>query len=430
MQNLTRFIPPINIEYSALNSQLRTLNSLLANSERPLILAGHGIRISKAADLFAKVIESLAIPCVFTWNASDLLPWDHPLYVGRPGVVAARAANFAVQNCDLLIAIGTRIDNVITGYNSKGFARAAKKVVVDIDENELRKHQFDPEIAIQASAKDFLSQWHKEPPPLDRRYPDWAEKCRDWKTRYPPGDEESFANKTNPVSHIHFVHALSDAISPGALIATGSSGLAIEFFYAAFKNKVSQRYFLTSGLGSMGYGLPAAIGACIGAGRRPTICVESDGSFMLNIQELATVKAYQLPISIIIMNNDGYASIRNTQKNYFASRFIGSNRSSMLQIPEIHKVAESFGVSSLASSDLEELRAFITAPSIDGPRLINFTIRADDSLSPKVSAMPQSDGTILSMPLEDMSPLLSIDELEAEMLVPLHPQSYAIRALN
>ena len=211
------------------------------------------------------------------------------------------------------------------------------------------------------------------------------------------------------------------------LLVTGSSGLAVEFFYTAFRNKPGQRFFLTSGLGAMGYGLPAAIGACMGAGKKPTICIESDGSLMLNVQELATVYALNLPIAIIVMNNQGYASIRNTQRNYFAARYIGSNAQSQLMIPNLASIASSFGVESHTANTTNALKAFIHSLDFQGPKLLDFHLIHDEQLSPKVAALPQSDGSILSMPLEDMSPLLALEALEAQMSLPLMPQSLKAR---
>jgi acetolactate synthase-1/2/3 large subunit len=186
--------------------------------------------------------------------------------------------------------------------------------------------------------------------------------------------------------------------------------------------------FLTSGLGSMGYGLPAAIGACLGAGSRQTVCVESDGSLMLNLQELASLKALNLPITVVVMNNAGYASIRNTQKNYFSERYLGTGQSSGLLIPNLVAIAKAMEIESTSVDTIAELELAFNKP-YSGPRLINVNLIKEEILSPKVAAMPQKDGSIISMPLEDMSPLLSIETLENEMLVPLVEQSLKARIL-
>jgi acetolactate synthase-1/2/3 large subunit len=193
-------------------------------------------------------------------------------------------------------------------------------------------------------------------------------------------------------------------------------------FYTVFRNKRGQRVFLTSGLGSMGYGLAAAIGACLGGGLRPTICVESDGSLMLNLQELATLKALDLPLTVIVMNNAGYSSIRNTQRNYFQGRFLGTGAESGLVVPDLAAVARAVGLAAETASTLEEFAAaWSRRPA--GPSLIDMRLHPHETLTPKVAALPQPDGSMLSMPLEDMSPLLPLEALAREMLVPLSEQS-------
>lgn len=423
-EKLVGFVPPIGNAKTDLAKATNSLVELLSKAKRPLVLAGHGVRISGAAKEFKEIVEGLGIPCVFTWNASDLLAWDNPLYIGRPGVVAARAPNFAIQNCDCLISIGCRLDNIITAYNPRGFARNAKKIVVDVDQNELDRHQMDVALPILADAKDFIDAWKLN---ADSAHPDWSEwrsKCLDWKNRYTPLDGRTF-DSNGPISHYDFVETISNAIPENQLVITGSSGLAVEVFYTVYRNKIGQRMFLTSGLGSMGYGIAAAIGACIGAGRIPTVCVESDGSLMLNLQELATLKALNLPITVVVMNNGGYASIRNTQRNYFEERYLGTGPASGLYIPDFVEVAKGMGLFALDITATEDL---MHSFGEGGPRLINVHLKNDEVLSPKVAAMPQPDGSIISMPLEDMSPLLTLEELEKEMLDGVDDRSRLVRS--
>jgi acetolactate synthase-1/2/3 large subunit len=405
---------------------IRPVLDLLSKAQRPLVLAGHGVRLSGAALLFKDVIEQLGIPSVLTWNALDLLPYEHPLNIGRPGVVATRAANFAVQNCDLLIVIGARLDNVVTGYNMKGFARSAKKVYVDVDPAEINdKSSANIDVTIQMDAKEFLAALCDQAQTVGSHV--WRQRCIDWKTRYTQNEGQVFPNE-GPISHAHFVDALSEAMPEDTLIATGSSGLAIEFFYAGFRNKSGQRTYLTSGLGSMGYGLPAAVGACLGNGSKHMVAVESDGSLQLNIQELATLSSLRLPICMIVMNNGGYSSIKNTQRNYFNERYIGTSADSGLMIPNLQKLAEVYGLDYLAITDALNLTAQLaSALTLDRPILIDVKLISDESLSPKCSALPQADGSMLSMPLEDMSPLLPREQLRKEMIVPLHPISEQVR---
>lgn len=418
---LVGFTPPSTKASNDLSAGIAQLNSLLAKAERPIFMIGHGVRISGATEKFRHLANTLGIPCVFTWNAADIFEWDHPLYIGRPGVVAARAPNFAVQNSDCVISVGCRLDNVITAYNPEGFAREAKKVVVDVDKNELDRHLMHVDVPICSDALNFLEQWTLNLPVI-KNIEAWRNKCLDWKKRYTPLDGKTFPT-SGPVGHFQFVDKLSDAIDQDRLVVTGSSGLAVEVFYTAFRNKKGQRMFLTSGLGSMGYGLPAAIGACIGAGKRPTVCVESDGSLMLNLQELATLKELNLPITLVIMNNNGYASIRNTQKNYFNERYVGSDKKSGLFIPDFLSLARALEIDCVRVASATKIESTLFTDKL---RIVEVILEEDVVLSPKVSAMPQVDGSIISMPLEDMAPLLPREVLRKEMIVPLHPASEKI----
>ncbi|NVN89014.1 MAG: thiamine pyrophosphate-binding protein [Desulfuromonadales bacterium] len=396
---------------------------LLRGAERPLILAGHGVRLSGASRMFKDLIEALGVPVVTTWNALDLLPYAHPLLVGRPGVVALRAPNFAVQNCDLLISIGSRLDNIITAYNPRGFALAAHKVVVDVDHNEIGKLDMEIELSVESDAVVFLTAMRERAgslPQLD--ISGWRERCADWKKRYDISNEMVFSSH-GEISHFQAMDALSDAIPEDTLISTGSSGLAVEAFYAVFRNKPGQRVFLTSGLGSMGYGLPAAIGACFANGCKPMVAIESDGSLQLNIQELATLRAFNLPICLIILNNSGYASIRNTMRNYFSERYVGTGPEAGLWLPDLEELARTYQIPFRRISDATELGLLQDVLAAPRPLLVDLRLTPNEALAPKVASMPQPDGSMISMPMEDMSPLLALNVLKAEMIVPLSDAS-------
>jgi len=411
-------------DHARLPDLARRAAALLAEAERPLLLAGHGVRLAGAETAFTALVEALGVPVVTTWNALDLIPYDHPLCLGRPGAVALRAPNLGVQNCDLLIAVGTRLDNVVTAYNPKGFARAARKVVIDVDVHELAKHPMPIDVAIAADAGAALDALHRAVG--DVALPDigpWRRRCTEWKRRYPVLDGRPFA-ATGRVSHYHLADVLSDEIPPDTLVVTGSSGLGIEAFYTAFRNRPGQRVFLTSGLGAMGYGLPAAIGACMGSGRRPTVAVESDGSLQLNIQELALLAGHNLPIRLFVMDNRGYASIRSTQRNYFRGRYVATGPEAGLPMPDIARVAGAYGIPVVHVPDAGVLRERVKAVlEHPGPVLCLVQTLENEVLAPKVAAVPQADGSMVSMPLEDMTPLLPRDELREAMLVPLLPVS-------
>ncbi len=413
---------------AAIEGKVGQIMEMLAVAKRPLLLAGHGVRLAKAKDLFREVAERLQIPVVTTWNAMDLLPFDHPLNIGRPGVVALRAPNFAVQNCDLLLCIGSRLDNIITAYNPQGFARDAKKIIVDIDINEIDKLDMSIDIAIEGDAHRFLSSLLENAlSTTEIKCEDWRRCCLSWKDRYRVNDGKPFS-PSKEIGHYQLADALSHAIPEGTLVSTGSSGLAIEAFYTVFQNKQDQRIFLTSGLGAMGYGLPAAIGACFGNEMREMIAIESDGSLQLNIQELATMYSNQLPICLIVLNNSGYCSIRCSQRNYFEGRYVGTGPEANLFLPDLQKIADVYNlpfmrISSPNSIDVELKKAM----SLPRPCIIDVQLVRDEDLTPKSTARQQPDGTLVSMPLEDMTPLLPLSVLEEEMIIPLLDVSRHVR---
>lgn len=426
-ERLSGYTPEDHTNTRMAPDQIDRILTLLGMAERPLILVGHGVRLAGAAKEFQRLYESWQVPVVTTWNAMDLIPYDHPLCVGKPGVVALRGPNFAIQNCDLLMAIGCRLDPVVTAYNPRNFAPNARKVVVDIDAGELDKLDMAIEERIQVDAAIAIHALLGAEVPQSRGRSGWLARCRAWKQRYAVNDGKPFP-ASSEISHYHFTDRLSAAIPPDTLIATGSSGLGIEAFYTVFRNKPGQRVFLTSGLGAMGYGLAAAIGACLGNGSKPMVAVESDGSLMLNLQELATLKGLNLPIRLFILDNQGYASIRNTQRNYFQGRYIATGPEGGLHLPDITAMAEALGLPVMRIEDAADLAAGIAEVlAHPGPMLCDVRLVRNETLWPKVAALPQPDGSMLSMPLEDMSPLLPLEQLSAEMLSPLSQASIQVR---
>lgn len=431
VDTLAGFDPPAPARASAnaLAEDCEAVMTLIARAERPIILAGHGIRLAEAAADFRVLYEALQIPVVTTWNALDLIPANHPLSVGKPGTVALRAPNFAVQNADLVIAIGARLDNVVTAYNPSQFGRHARKVVVDVDAAELAKFDGKPGFAlrIEADARRFIEgllPLAAATPVRDRSA--WLARCRDWKRRYPINDGAAFPTE-GPISHFHLTQMLSEELPERTMIVTGSSGLAVEFFYTGFQNKEGQRVFLTSGLGAMGYGLPAMIGAWAASEHAPFVGIESDGSLMMNVQEMQTIASLRLPLRLFVFNNGGYASIRATQRTYFDGRYVGSGPSAKLEIPDLVALAKTFGWDAFSLDSVEELRGGIMrALDHKGPLLVDVRVMQDEGLFPKSAALPQADGSMRSMPLEDMSPLLPRDEFRANMMVPLDPASEAV----
>lgn len=423
---LRAFEPPPVASGAPLDAEAAAVIDMINAAERPLLLAGHGIRLGEAAGAFRELYEMLGVPVVCTWNAMDLIPSTHPLSVGKPGTVALRAPNFAVQNSDLLLAIGARLDNVVTAFNPARFGRHARKVVVDVDPAELAKFGPDAGIAraIAADAKSFIAAVLRQHARLVRRdRGPWLARCAEWKRRYPVNDGTPFPDR-GPISHYHLTQVLSEEIPEDTLVVTGSSGLAVEIFYTAFQNKPGQRVFLTSGLGAMGYGLPAMIGAAMANGRKPFVGIEGDGSLMMNIQELQTIRQLGLPLRLFVYDNCGYASIRNTQRNYFNGRYVGTGPEARLGLPDLVALAKANGLDAVRVEDACDLRASVRAAlAHPGPLLVDVRVIPNETLWPKSAALPQPDGTMLSMPLEDMSPLLSREELRENMLVPLDPAS-------
>jgi acetolactate synthase-1/2/3 large subunit len=399
--------------------------SMLNAAERPIILAGHGIRLAGAAATFTKFYQRLNIPVATTWNASDLIALDDRLSVGNVGSVALRAGNFAVQNSDLILAIGARLDNIVTAFSPANFGRTAKKVVVDIDPAELAKFDSESNFVrkIHADAGNFMEAMLADSRLGSPVRSDWLTRCSGWKRRYPINDGKPFPAQ-GPISHYHLTKVLSDEIQNGELIVTGSSGLAVEFFHAGFGNKSGQRILITCGLGAMGYGLPAAIGASVAYGDKPFVGIEGDGSFMMNVQELQTIRSQQIPVRMFVFNNYGYASIRNTQRSYFSGRFVGTHPEAGLGLPDLVALSIANGIPASRVSDASELRDMVRyVLSQPGPYICDVIVRSDEPLWPKVAALPRPDGSITSMPLEDMSPLLPREELRSNMIDPLDPAS-------
>ncbi len=400
-----------------LKEQVRQAITELNKSERPLLFAGNGIRLARAEKEFHQLRELLNIPIAATWCAADLVPSDEPLYVGRPGSVAARGANFALQNCDFLLAIGVRLDFAITGYAPDKLAREAHKTVVDIDSAELAKLHPHIQQPVCADARAFLTEMLAQQQvirPRDRSY--WDGRCAEWKHRYPVVTEEHRDPKTQ-VSIYHLAEVIGTETEAADQLVSGSSGAGIEIFLLACPTRTGQRIYHTAGLGSMGFGLPMSIAVCIAAGGRQTICVDGDGGFQFNIQELETVARLNLPIKFFVLNNDGYASIRASQKNYFGQASIGCDAPTGLTVPNLSKIAESYGIKSAIIRDQGNLRADVRRVlDTPGPVLCDVHVIPDESRAPRLSSVQKPDGSFVSKPLEDLFPFLDRKEFLENMI--------------
>jgi acetolactate synthase-1/2/3 large subunit len=413
------YVPPSIGPASDLHAAALQVALRLGNARRPVMLVGNGVHCAGAEASLRSLVERLRIPTQTTWIGADLLEYDHPLYFGRPGTVAGRGANFTIQNADLVLAIGCRMDFSITGFNREHFARGADVVVVDIDAAEIAKLGALPALAIEANAEDFLlALAGAVNQPFLADYTDWIARCTFWKSRYPVvlpeyHRQEGFAN-----TYV-FTEILCEELEGTDLLIPGSSGASIDTFWLSAKLKKGQRAVATGGLGAMGYGLPAAIGGCIGSGGRRTISVDGDGGFMLNIQELEVVRRLHLPIKYFVLNNNGYASIRASQSGYFKET-IGCDERSGLTLPDIGKLAYAFGIPGFRIAEQKNLRASIRAVlQLDGPALCEVMVQPDQAIGPRISSRLGKDGAMVSSPLEDLFPFLDRDELNATMLIPL-----------
>lgn len=394
----------------------------LNKSERPMLLIGNGIRLSRAEAEMEQLLRALDIPAEVTWLAIDLMSDDDPLYVGRPGTIAQRGANFAIQNCDYLLSIGARQDRVVTGFSPAGFAREAYKVMVDIDPAELAKMGDVIHTPVCCDAGDFmremLAQQHKI---IRKPRAEWKQRCADWRTRYPLVLPEHKA--PGRVSVYNFAEVMSGVLKEGDYIVSGSSGTGIELFLLAFRVKKHQRIFHTTALGSMGFGIPAAIGACLGGDSRPTIVVDGDGGFQFNIQELETVKRLNLPIKFFVLNNEGYGSIRASQKVFFGETIIGCDKATGQTMPNLRKVAEAYGIRTdvITSQDnlADEIRRVLATP---GPVVCDVHIVLDETRQPRLSSTQRPDGSFVSKPLEDLWPFLSREEFSENMIIAELPE--------
>lgn len=395
----------------------------LNRAERPLIFAGNGIRLARGEREFEQLRKLLGVPTVATWCAADLVPSDDPTFVGRPGTVAARGANFALQNCDLLLALGVRLDFAITGYAPQNLARGAHKIAVDIDAAELRKLHPHIQQPVCADATAFLTELLRQKNKIQLRDNSaWKARCADWKTRYPVVTAEH-RNPESKVSIFHLAETIGEESNPTDLLVSGSSGAGIEIFLLACPTRNGQRIFHTAGLGAMGYGLPMSLAVCIGGGKRQTILVDGDGGFQFNIQELETVSRLRLPIKFFVLNNDGYASIRASQTGYFGKHNIGCDERTGLTVPGLSKIAAAYGIASVTIEDQSNLRQDVRRVlAMDGPAIVDVHVIPDEMRAPRTQSYQKPDGTMVSKPLEDMYPFLPREEFLANMIVPPLPE--------
>jgi len=402
-----------------LEKKINNILSLLRKSKRPVIIAGNGVRFSGQHKEFLKIIKKLSIPVLPVFNSTDLVSNDNPLYCGRPGADGDRAGNFVQQNSDLLIILGARMHIRQVGFNSESFAREAKRIMVDVDRNEMKKPNLHIDVKIQADLKNFipkmLSMTKKYKPKKEHiEFLLWSKKRKEL---YPVIQSHHFKSQKNTVNPYAMMQKLFSKFDDDEVIVTGD-GTAVVVSYKAAVIKKNMRYFHNKGCASMGWDLPAAIGASIASKKNRTICITGDGSIMLNLQELQTIIHHKLPIKVFVINNDGYHSIRQSQANYYNGKEIGCGPSSGISFPNFKKVFESFGIKSYQINSLKNLEKNIDNVLRDsGPTLTEVIVDKNQLFEPRLASKKLKNGQIISPPLEDMAPFLDREEFLSNMII-------------
>lgn len=407
----------ICFDLETIKAQAAIIIERIRAAERPVFLAGNGIRLAGAMDLFHEVIDLLGVPVQTGMGGNDVIHSDHPLFFGRPSVTGDRSSNFIIQNADVLLTIGVRLGVRTVSYLFKAFARAAYKIIVDIDPAELKKPTIFPDMPVHCDAKILLEEMARQlrGTPLSRKE-NWIEWCRERRRRYPSVTPEWRAQK-DYVNSFHFVDVLSGELSSSDVIVL-ANGAANTCTFQAIKLKKGQRLFTNTGCAAMGYDLPAAIGACFANDRKQVICIAGDGSIQMNLQELQTIVHHKLPIKIFLLNNNGYTSIRLTQDAYFPGGYVAADPSSGVTFPDIQKICAAYGIQSNQAANHEELLEKIRQTlAVPGPALCEIMMAPDQLLYPKLASEVKPDGTMISKPLEDMYPFLDRAEFLENMLI-------------
>ncbi|MCQ2521375.1 MAG: thiamine pyrophosphate-binding protein [Lachnospiraceae bacterium] len=416
----TEFLESYDFDRETLNNYVdwELLVDKLEQAERPIIYAGNGIRYSGGMELFRELIEKYQIPVVTCWDSIDLIETDHPLYCGRAGIMGDRPGNFAVQNSDFLLCIGNRLSIYQVGYNISTWARGAYVVAVDIDENELKKPIIRVDLPICMDAKAFMDAMIEkiEGPSTAEA---WRKQCLIWKEKYPVVmQKQRMQRQTNVYA---FIEQLSKMLPDRACTVVSNGSASVVGSAAYFIGKDS-RFIMNCAMSSMGYGLPAAIGAGIAMnGKQAVVCIEGDGSIMMNLQELATVVANRLPIKIFVINNNGYHQIRQTQTNIFGNGLVGVGPESKdLLFPNFEKLSEAFGI--IYKKIVENSESDLVIREIlrnDEPVLCEVFVDIEQKFEPKSATKRLPDGSLYSPPLEDLAPFLSREELKQNMYIPM-----------
>ena len=392
--------------------------SKIQEAERPIIFAGNGIRLAGAHDEFLSLIEKLKIPVVTGMSSIDAIASAHPLYAGRSGTTGDRAGNFAIQNCDLLLSLGSRLSFFQTGFNYTSWARGAYKIINDIDSEELKKDSINADLQICCDVSILINKLNQKLTQVVEGKVDWIQQCQKWRLQYPVVLQK---HMDDPKPNIYAVFkVLTQKMKADACLIV-SAGTSRVVGSQASEIKEGMRFITNPSTASMGYDLPPAIGVCIARGRKKTIVCTGDGGFQMNIQELQTIVQNKLPIAIIVMNNQGYHSIRMTQNTYFGKPLVGiGTESGDLSFPDLSRVIPAYGIEYMrcdTSADVEKSIDWILKN--DKPCLCEMMLSPDQITEPKAASKKLPNGQMISAPLEDMAPFLSEEELKSNMYISL-----------
>ena len=414
-----------NLNESNQDTNISDYNStyeILKSAKRPLIIGGNGVRLSNSNSLLESFIDRNSIPFLLTWSAIDIIDNHHDLYFGRFGLYGQRSANFIVQNADVILVLGSRLTLPQVGYDFLQFARNAKIIVVDIDQDEIIKYSERYSNIHIESCKVFLSKVANNVllPPKDN----WISYCKKLRDKF--GLVEKSFKDDGYVNSYSFIEKLSDKLSDNHIVTT-DMGTALLSGHQTIKLKKNQTMFTSLGLGEMGYGLPGAIGAAFACPEKPVLCLNCDGGIMMNLQEAHTIIENKLNVKIIIFNNDGYLMIKHTQKMLFKGQFIGVDSKTGLGLPRFDLLMPAFGYKYYNLFDMQEfdntLEEFLSCPE---PAVLEVFMNPEQDFIPKVRGVVKEDGSIFAPPIEEMSPLLSLAEVEQNMLVEISEKSKQI----
>jgi acetolactate synthase-1/2/3 large subunit len=406
----------LHFETANLAAACDELLDRVGRAKRPVVYAGSGVRLSGAYDAFLDVIERLKAPVVTAWNSHDLLWDEHPLYAGRPGTIGDRAGNFTVANADLLLVLGCRLNIRLVSYDWHNFAPRAFKIAVDIDAEEMRKPTCKIDMPVHADLAELLPMLAGRPAlPQTEARKEWLRWCVEHRRKYPVVLPEYWTSERD-VNPYCFMDTLFRQLEENEIVVTGDGTACVTSFQAAVLRR-GQRLFHNSGAASMGFDLPAAVGAAVARPNQRIVCLAGDGSLMMNLQELQTIAGRRQNVKLFVLNNQGYHSIRQTQNNFFAGHIVGCGTESGVTFPDFGKLAQAFGFAFARCARHADLDAAIAATlAAPGPSLCEVVLDLSQPFAPRVSSRKLEDGRMVSAPLHDMAPFLSREELASNIL--------------